>query len=703
MSFLKILAISSLVYLVSALNASHSKTITYEDIIKFSKPTMVQLAHDGTKVAYVLQHGVIENNTTIDTLYSYDIKKQKQTVVAKKPTILQFEWDPQSESIYLLSKEKNNFQVNQYLTRNQKLLASSNRPITVFLIDPTNHCLVYLLTKYDSEEVVQKRLEDGYVYQWKEDSFLTLCGSYRKKICEEVILLDLSSGGEENLTEIDYQKFWNGDTDCFDKLINKIAISPDKRYFAFEVFRKGRVELGEFPISIEILIWDHLTHRWIDPPAANLPGTKVNPCWIDHQKLVFQLGTCNHHVSKLHLFDCDSQNATELDFSVDFPTFNNIILNSQKQLVGLTKTQAAILSLADCTYKTVEFPEQILPKAPLIPPSVDGNVHYVATINESSNVPPEIVLFNFDSKQTKIITHLNPWIEEKQLGHVEELSFVTKNGVKSKGYLVHPVNEKPNTRYPLILGTYGFFGGFILDAEWHTTFPTQVLAAEGYAVLLLNDAPGLSQNLVGDPAKAMQNEGWNALELFETAVDTLVDKGLVDPSKVGIYGWSHGGFIVNFLIAHSAKFKAACYGEGADYNPSGYWWSGEDVWPKILDNIFGGPPWGETLSNYQSFCSFFNVPNIHTPVLMEYADIGCQNYQFEMYTPLRMLHIPAELVLYKDEQHNFVRPKARLASMKRKVDWFNYWLLDKKDPNPKHREQYTRWEAMKQEFQASTK
>ena len=149
--------------------------------------------------------------------------------------------------------------------------------------------------------------------------------------------------------------------------------------------------------------------------------------------------------------------------------------------------------------------------------------------------------------------------------------------------------------------------------------------------------------------------------------------------------------MVEFIIAHSNKFHVACIGEGGDYNPGCFWSMGLESWTKIFNNIFGGPPWGDTLKNYVGFSPFFSVENIKTPLLMEFA--GAALIAFEMYVPLRYLKVPAELVIYDGEEHNFVKPKSRLASMKRKVDWFNYWFFDKRDPDKPN--QYARWDEMK--------
>ena len=571
--------------------ATTKSPISYEDIVKFSKPQILKLSPDGSKLAYVVQSGDIERNTPIDTVYSYDLQTHIHSMILKAPSLIQLEWDPQTQSIYTLSKEEGHYQITRHSSSNHTLIVDSERPIIAFQIAPSSKSLIYTKTKYDSDDIVQYRIDNGFVYQWKEDNVLTLSkGSYRKKQCEEIYLIDLSTNATEKVTEIPYTH-WTADFDNMFPVIPKIAISPSNQYFAFELVRRGQVELGELPFSCDVIIWDNASHHFIHPPGKNSLGTKTNPCWISDQTLVFQLNSTEGEGCQLYTFDCITQKEALLKFSTHFPAFDNIVLSHENQLIGLTSTQAVIISIPESTCTTIQFPEAILPKAYWITPSLDNSAKTLATVHESSNVAPEILVYDFQTGEHLTVSHLNPWINQKELGFVEELSFTTKNNVQSTGYLVHPINEQPNTQYPLIIGTYGFSGGFILDAEWHTTFPSQVLANEGYFVLLLNDAPGCSQNLVGNPIEAMKIEGWDMLELFETAVDQLVEKRIVDPCKIGIYGWSHGGFIVNFLISHSSKFQVACYGEGADYNPSEYWVGGNEAWAKIFDNTFGGPPW----------------------------------------------------------------------------------------------------------------
>jgi len=215
-------------------------------------------------------------------------------------------------------------------------------------------------------------------------------------------------------------------------------------------------------------------------------------------------------------------------------------------------------------------------------------------------------------------------------------------------------------------------------------------------VLLLNTPPLPSaQVTAGDPVKARDNEGWQVLSAFEAAVDLLVAKGIADPDNVGLYGWSHGAFIVEFILAHSKRpFTAASIGEGGDYNPSGYWFFGGPSWPAIYVNTFGGPFTSRTAAAYLEFSPVLNIDKMRTPLLMEFvAENGLIG--FEVYVPLREARVPAELVLYDAEEHNFVRPTVRSASMHRKIDWFNFWMKGQEDPAPAKVQQYTRWRQLK--------
>ena len=184
----------------------------------------------------------------------------------------------------------------------------------------------------------------------------------------------------------------------------------------------------------------------------------------------------------MRLFDLSTFRETHLKCLPGDRFFDNFIWDKKNHLLyGITDTSLYRINLSkDCAEK-LELPDANFEMA-----TFDQEFRRLAFVAESSNVPPEISCHDLISKQTKRLTTLNPQLALISRGHVEVINEKTSDGHPIQGYLVHPVNEKPGVRYPIIIASYGFCGRYIADAEWHSSFPAQSLAAEGYLVFLLN-------------------------------------------------------------------------------------------------------------------------------------------------------------------------------------------------------------------------
>lgn len=653
-----------------------ARPMGYEDIVTISKPQYLVLSPDNSYVAFVARKGCLEKNRNMDTLYIKDINSKKSKTVFVSDRIIQVAWGKESSTCYFLHQEEDKYQIVRHNSKGISILTSGREPVETFALAPDESTLYYTITKSTSAETIKQYQEQGYVYEWDRDMLPTLLDSkfhHREK--EEIWSLDLRSSKNCLITSLPYTNWLD------DQLVNGLQVSENGDSLLFSINRLGRPDLGGVTFSKEVAVWDIAHKYWSLPPSQSILG-KHAPTWINGTQFVFL-----EKPSAIWIYDIKSKKSSKLDwFSTDKIIGSFFWDKNNKNLYGVTSSSLIRILLEEKRSEPIEIPIGRL----FISPSFDKEAHLAAYVAESSNSPPEIAVYNFDTGKSVCLTKLNPQLADISHGYVEKIVEQTKEGLPIKGYLVHPVNEQPGKLYPIIIATYGFCGQYIADAEWHSSFPAQTLAAEGYFVLLLNHV-GMSQGLVGDSTKAREIEGWNTLKIFEEAIDLVAKKG-GDPTKVGLYGWSHGGFTVNFLISHSQKFHVACQGEGADYNPGGFWLIGNLMWPRIYENMFGGPPWGDSLQNYLDYSPFFQIDKIHTPLLLEYVHgIGA----FEMYVPLRYLKVPAELVVYDGEEHNFAKPKARIASMTRKVDWFNYWLFNKRDPDFSKQQQYSRWDQMR--------
>lgn len=319
----------------------------------------------------------------------------------------------------------------------------------------------------------------------------------------------------------------------------------------------------------------------------------------------------------------------------------------------------------------------------------------VSCIRQNPVMPPDVVVIDLRNGSPTVVTALNPQFDDVTFGQVSELRWRNKYGMETNGFLIKPVGYVLGQRYPFLLMLYGFTGKFISDAQWITSYPAQVFAASGFAVLMMN-YPEFHAWRYGDFKQYAFSEFYNPLASIEKAVEVVMAMGIGDPDRAGIMGWSMGSFWTDLAITHADLFKVASSGEGGWRNPGTYWLSGGSF-QHVMDGMFGGPPLGKWYQNYSQVSPALIPPNLQVPVLREYEAHNMT--ALEVYTAWKKQGAQVELVLYPDDEHSFVQPRHRLASMQRNVDWFRFWLQGKEDPNPAKREQYTRWKAMRDALQ----
>jgi dipeptidyl aminopeptidase/acylaminoacyl peptidase len=317
---------------------------------------------------------------------------------------------------------------------------------------------------------------------------------------------------------------------------------------------------------------------------------------------------------------------------------------------------------------------------------------HLSCVRQRPDVPNDPAIVDLSTGRSRTVAAVNPQLRDLMLAPVTELRWANKFAAETNGYLVRPQDYQRGKRYPLVLVLYHFEGRFVTTAEWLTGYPVQVLAREGFAVLLLNypRSDGWEGN---DFARGSILEGHSPLSSWEAAIRLLSGQGLVDTERVGIMGASHGGFWVHYALTHSSLFRVGSVTSDGDFNPGVYGLLGLR-YGRMYEKILGGPPYGSTLANWLKFSPVFNADRVRAPVLIESSSDEAI-YQLEMHTALRRNGVPVEFVIYPDDGHVLSQPRHRFASMQRNLDWFSFWLLERERPEPETQEQYNRWRAMR--------
>lgn len=206
--------------------------------------------------------------------------------------------------------------------------------------------------------------------------------------------------------------------------------------------------------------------------------------------------------------------------------------------------------------------------------------------------------------------------------------------------------------------------------SWHDW--AQWLAAHGYVVLAPNPRGSLGR---GRAFTWSNQRRWGVGDFadFTSGIDALVARGLADPDRVGIGGWSYGGFMTSWAIGHSDRFKAAIVGAGVT-----------DLLSFIAADI---PSW---LPREQLFATMYDDPDLYqrlspisavaaiaTPTLIVHgaADERVRLGQGrELYHALRARGVPTEMVVYPREPHIFAEKLHQRDLLMRVADWFDRWL-----------------------------
>ena len=269
------------------------------------------------------------------------------------------------------------------------------------------------------------------------------------------------------------------------------------------------------------------------------------------------------------------------------------------------------------------------------------------------------------------LSHFNDDIKPAW-GDAESLSWKS-DGFRVQGWLLLPKDYDPNKKYPLIVEVHGGPAAAV-TARWGGGggLSSTAFSALGYFVLLPNPRGSYGQG--EEFAQANRKDfGYGDLRDILAGVDTVLAKYPVDPQRVGITGWSYGGFMTMFAVTQTNRFKAAVAGAGLSNWQSYYGENSIDQWmiPYFGASVYDDP------AVYAKSSAINFIKQAHTPTLVVVGDRDgeCPAPQsYEFWHALRDEHVPTQLVVYPNEGHGFVNPEHRRDVMDRAVEWFAKYM-----------------------------
>jgi dipeptidyl aminopeptidase/acylaminoacyl peptidase len=290
-------------------------------------------------------------------------------------------------------------------------------------------------------------------------------------------------------------------------------------------------------------------------------------------------------------------------------------------------------------------------------------------LDENMNRPPRLYLMRGTARPL-LLFDPNPQLARLRLSTVQQVTWTLHDGRVVTAGLYLPSGYQRGKRYPLVIQTHAWDPTrFWIDGPWSTAYAAQPLAARGFLVLQVMDIYLPAQFAAG----GQQAELDTALDVYRSGIAFLQARGLVDPARVGIIGFSHTCAYVKYaLVREPGLFAAATVAEGED---AGYlqYMTGDNNYIDAA-SLYGGPPVGPSLDAWQRLSPGFHLDRVRTPLWINTLNPRFLLGDWEWFEGLRLLGKPVEMVMFDDEQHMLVRPANRLTSLQSNVDWFDFWL-----------------------------
>ena len=281
--------------------------------------------------------------------------------------------------------------------------------------------------------------------------------------------------------------------------------------------------------------------------------------------------------------------------------------------------------------------------------------------------------------EAKKLTSLGDQIKDWKIGNREWITWKSTDGVEINGVLHKPADFQPGRKYPLLVIIHG--GPTAISRPYRVAgagpYPIEQWLGKGAIILEPNyrGSAGFGEKFRSLNVRNLGvGDAWDVL----SGVDHLVAQGLADPDRMGVMGWSQGGYISAFLATHKRQpFKAISVGAGISNWMTYY--VNTDI-HQFTRHYLGATPWDDP-EIYAKTSPMTTIKQARTPTLIQHGEFDTRvptPNAYELYQGLQDVGVPVKLIIYKGFGHGLNKPKAARAAMEHNFEWFNQYIWGEK-------------------------
>ncbi|MEO8984312.1 MAG: S9 family peptidase, partial [Rhodanobacter sp.] len=300
--------------------------------------------------------------------------------------------------------------------------------------------------------------------------------------------------------------------------------------------------------------------------------------------------------------------------------------------------------------------------------SQDGS--RVAYVQSSFAKAAEVHAGALDGTPPRAVTRINAALKPAW-GKAESIEW-DNEGLHVQGWLLYPANYDPDKTWPMVVVVHGGPSSAVIPRWPGVGYGAAPLSALGYFVFMPNPRGSFGQGEKYVQANR-KDFGYGDLRDILAGVDAVEKKLPVDDKRLGLTGWSYGGFMSMFAPTQTQRFRAVVAGAGISNWQSYY---GQNLIDQWMPPFFGATVYDDPAVYAKSSAINF-IKQVKTPMLIVVGDRDAEcpaPQSFEMWHALRALDVPTSLVVYPNEGHHFVDPAHQRDVLQRALGWFAKYL-----------------------------
>ncbi|HEX7958227.1 MAG TPA: S9 family peptidase, partial [Pyrinomonadaceae bacterium] len=283
-----------------------------------------------------------------------------------------------------------------------------------------------------------------------------------------------------------------------------------------------------------------------------------------------------------------------------------------------------------------------------------------AFVRQTSDAPGEAFVASASDFAPVQVSRANADARMPPLGRTEVIRWKSADGKDIEGLLTYPVGYAAGRRVPLILNVHGGPAGVFQQTfiGGRGVYPIASFASRGYAILRPNPR---GSSGYGTEFRRANFKDWGGADYQDlmAGVDKVIEMGVADPERLGVMGWSYGGYMTSWIVTQTKRFKAASAGAPVTNLMS---FTGTADIPAFIPDYFGGQFW-EAMELYQKHSPMFNVKGVTTPTMIQHGDADVRvpiSQGYEFYGALKAQGVPVRMLVLPRQPHGPNEPKMQL-------------------------------------------